>query len=60
MTKLIVSDCCGNSPRNDIEEEMGLCSGCGCHCTYEPITEFASDREDGDNAWLHDPDMGCR
>ena len=35
-----VSNCCGASPRNDIEEEMGLCSACGEYCDYEDDNEI--------------------
>lgn len=57
-----ISDCCDASPRNDIEEEMCLCSDCGDHCEYieyeqEIITE-KWDREFGDNAWCLPEDMG--
>lgn len=60
----MVSNCCGSSARNDMEEEMQLCSGCGEHCEYEEADEynknFFSTDDRGDNAWFHDPDMGAK
>ena len=35
----MISNCCGASPRNDMEEEMGICSACGEHCEYVNDTE---------------------
>jgi hypothetical protein len=29
-----VSNCCGASPRHDIEEEGGICSECREYCEY--------------------------
>lgn len=36
----MVSNCCGASPRNDIEEEMQICSDCGDHCIYVDSDEI--------------------
>ena len=32
---MLTSDCCGASPQNDFQEEVGICSSCGEHCNYE-------------------------
>ena len=31
---MLVSNCCGASPRNEFEEEGCICSSCGDHCEY--------------------------
>lgn len=57
-----VSDCCGASPKNDIEEEICLCSECGEHCEYveEETLDCLFEDDYGDRAWCHDPDMGAK
>jgi len=30
-----ISNCCGASPKNELDEECGICSECGEHCEYE-------------------------
>ena len=34
------SNCCGASPRNEFEEEAGICSDCGEHCNYEEEEDY--------------------
>lgn len=63
MEPHMVSSCCGSSPKDDLFEEIGICSECGEHCEYEKEEEHPEDGWDddrGDNAWFHDTDMGAR
>ena len=46
---ILVSNCCGASPRNEFEEEAGICSACGDHCDYEAEQEVSDVTESTHN-----------